>query len=163
MTEADQLILLGKVSLAQGDDNNAIHLFTEALRVNPLASQAYLERGRILLRLGELKSGLEDLTHALKLFLASSDLESQFEEVLNEYLAVCAFRGRLLYDKGDYIGAVADFTKVIDLDTGSTEIRRCRALALVRLKRIDDALADLDHIIANRPGDLNALYFRGIL
>jgi hypothetical protein len=77
-------------------------------------------------------------------------------------------RGVALMGQYDYLGAAGAFEEVLKLEPGLTEGRINLAIALFNLGRKEDRDLDragelLDHVLAEEPDNLRALYFRGIV
>lgn len=72
-------------------------------------------------------------------------------------------RGRLRAAEGDTVGALEDYREACRLDPESTEATHSYALALADLGRRGEALAQLDLVIAKRPGFLDARHNRAAL
>ncbi len=71
-------------------------------------------------------------------------------------------RGWELYDKADYEGAIAAYTKAIELDADLAEAYRGRAVARAEFWAEDLEIADYTEVIRLRPNDVEAFLRRGI-
>jgi tetratricopeptide (TPR) repeat protein len=103
------------------------------LAAEPDAIDCYVGRARCLLKLGEEDAALADLTRALE--RAPRDATAYLE------------RGDLHCARGDDERGVADLTKAIELG-GPPRARLRRGIALSRLGRHDEAIADQDAVLA---------------
>ncbi len=71
--------------------------------------------------------------------------------------------GNSLYNKGDFEGAVASYTKALDLNPKLHETRFNRALAQMRLLRYDQALIDLSIRAESEEGLGDTYYLMGLV
>jgi tetratricopeptide (TPR) repeat protein len=71
------------------------------------------------------------------------------------------FRGRALSGLGRYAEAEEAFTRALDYDTRNDAAREGRALARLRLNRLDAAMEDLDEEVRRRKDDALAFLLRG--
>ncbi|BAT51540.1 Tetratricopeptide TPR_2 repeat protein [Nostoc sp. NIES-3756] len=67
------------------------------------------------------------------------------------------------YDKGDYQGAIADYTQAISLNPKYTEAYYNRGNARSKLKDLQGAIADYNLAIKNNPNFAYAYFVRGIV
>src|SRR6185295_11009830 len=74
-----------------------------------------------------------------------------------------AVRGLIRQQQGDQAGAVADFDEAVRLGLREPEVFFARAVALDRLDRPEDALADCTAALAIDPRHVNALNSRGLI
>jgi tetratricopeptide (TPR) repeat protein len=70
-------------------------------------------------------------------------------------------RGNEDYDRGDYTGAIAEYTRAIEADPANAQAYNNRAYTYMRLEDYAPALADLDEALRLRPDYVNALINRG--
>ena len=127
------------VSLQEkGDQEPAIAHYTKAIKLDPQAAEAYINRSVAYESMGELDLALRDLDTAL-------DIEPRFEAHHN--------RGNVHYKKGDYDRAIRDYAKALELDPGNADARVYRGDALKRLAFYDDAIRDYETALALDPAD----------
>ncbi|MEK7483464.1 MAG: hypothetical protein AABZ60_03925, partial [Planctomycetota bacterium] len=129
--------ILEKAFLAEkrGDDKEAIKLFSEILRINPIPD-IFNQRGRSRANLEDLSGALEDYNSAIqklpkaefykdraRLKQHLNDLEGalrDYNEVLRldpvKFSRVYAERGSVKLEKGDAVGALQDIQEGIRLD-----------------------------------------------
>ncbi len=70
--------------------------------------------------------------------------------------------GNAKYKSGDYAGAIADYTKAIQLEPNVISVYNNRGLAKASLEQYAAAIADFDIAIRLQPDDANAYNNRGI-
>jgi tetratricopeptide (TPR) repeat protein len=134
--KAETNYLFSEACLGQGDSINAIAMLTKAISLNTEYSDAYLLRGKTLLRMGDTNGAEQDADYLLKkdsdnedalLLKARIERErKQYENALVYYnkvidvnpFAIDAYRerGSVRYDIGDNSGATEDMQKVLELD-----------------------------------------------
>jgi predicted O-linked N-acetylglucosamine transferase (SPINDLY family) len=114
----------------------AVESFGHAIELKPVIAEAYLGRGASLHFLRRLRDALTDYNKAIAL---KPDLSAAF-----------LTRGHLLADLDRFEEAAQDYSKAAEL-TPNAESYQSLAAALVRLKRIDLAIANLDKAIALEP------------
>ena len=64
--------------------------------------------------------------------------------------------------KGDFASAIADFTKVIQLESNNVKAYYSRGLFCWVKDEVDRAIADFTKVIALDPDSADAYYYRGI-
>jgi tetratricopeptide (TPR) repeat protein len=89
------------------------------------------------------------------------DINSALEKNPNNQAAQLG-RGLSLLTTGQFDRAVVSFDQLVGKMDDDTLARMLRARALVALKKPADAMADLNHVLAVRPGYPDALAVRGI-
>jgi tetratricopeptide (TPR) repeat protein len=65
-------------------------------------------------------------------------------------------------DEEDYLGAIADFERAIELNPKNLNAYFNRAVALQVLEEFEQSAEDLNRVIAGQPTDAQAYFFRGI-
>lgn len=177
----------GYVLAEEGNNKDgAIRSFSEAIRLNPSYSTAYLYRGIIRDQRGDIEGAIADYTEAIHLKMSVRDIYERFQPVFRDnkgdwdntfkfyngnlqidmgrmtdsYEALMR-RGNVLYRKGNLEGAISDFTTAIQLssefDFNMTVPLMARGLAQFTKGNIKEALVDYDEAIRLMP-DLSELY-----
>jgi len=115
---------------------NAVAMLTKAISLKVDYNEAYLLRGRTLLKMGDVKSADEDASYlmehdgenedALMLKAQVEKAKGEMDEAINYYnkvvdvnpFAIEAYRerGNVKLEKGDKDGATEDMQKVLELD-----------------------------------------------
>ncbi len=134
--------------LDMGDAKGALDDAVEATRLDPAFVAAWIDRAEALTRLGERRRALEAVTEAIRLKPDSS--------------GAYAVRGNLLRDANPQ-GAIADFTKVLELDPMNRAARLNRAGVRMSVGQLDLALADADRAIRDSPQSSEAWVIRGTI
>lgn len=128
--------LYSEACIGQGDDVNALAMLTKAISLNSEYNEAYLLRGKTLLKMGDVKSAEQDADYLLTKSNDDEDVlmfkarleckKKQFDKAITFYnkvidvnpFAVDAFRerGSVKLNNGDKDGASKDMQKVLELD-----------------------------------------------
>lgn len=69
--------------------------------------------------------------------------------------------GNREFKAGDYEGAVASYSKAIQLDGSMAAARNNRAMALLKLERWQEALTDCEAVLSSDAGNVKAMLRRG--
>ena len=99
---AEVIYIYAKAAQAQHDLVNAVALFTKAAILNPDFNSAYLERGSILLAMGDLEGAEDDANHLV-------EVAPEAEEAL-------MLKARVLLAQQRTTEAIAFFDRVIDIN-----------------------------------------------
>ena len=126
---------------ALGNLNRAIELDTSLL-------EAYKERARIFMDIGEPVRAALDLTAAAELDPSDGEIP--------------AMRGLTFMTRSLYDAAIADFTKALESLSGNPRILYDRATAYLQEDEQHLALADLNAVLRVRPDAARALSLRGV-
>ena len=133
---AEVMFFYARASRGQGDLVNAVAMYTKCIMLDPQFADAYLERGRLLLDMGDIEGASEDANHLYELvegveevmMLKANVLEAQghLSDALAIYdkavelnpFSVVAFKGRgaLRLAMGDKAGAEEDMKQLLELD-----------------------------------------------
>jgi tetratricopeptide (TPR) repeat protein len=113
----------------------AVEDYTRVIEGEPDAVDSYVGRAKSLAKLGELDRALADFDRALEMFPDP---------------AVYLERGDLHRARGDDERGIADLTRSIELN-GPVRARLHRGIALARLKRFEEAVADQNAVLASDP------------
>jgi tetratricopeptide (TPR) repeat protein len=128
---------------SQGEYESAIADFTEAIKLNPALSAAYLLRGRAV-------------------YASVSDVINIAENF--ERVGVYFFFGRQISKEQTqaYDRAIADFTEALRLDGNNAVIYLNRGEAYIQKADYDKAIADLNQAIRHNPMYARAYISRGL-
>lgn len=161
----------GKDYLLAGNDDRAIQVFTEAIRLNPNLVPAYTNRGVAYRRKGEYDRAIQDYDQALR---------------IDPNLAVAYYlRGVVYRRKGEYDRARSDLNKALALGYDRTTVERSLALlsraqshttndavayayfsqgnAYARKGEYDRAIQAYDQVLRLNSHDATAYYNRGLV
>jgi tetratricopeptide (TPR) repeat protein len=129
-------------ALAKGQLDEAVRLYTEALKDNKLTNDRkgviHADRGVIYARLGQPDLAIADFNRAVTLF--------------PEYAAAYNNRGAFLVSLGAFDEAIKDFDRALVLAPGYVAALNNRAAAHAKLKRNMRAIADYTRAIRLAPG-----------
>jgi tetratricopeptide (TPR) repeat protein len=119
------------------DYDKALELCNEVIKAHPLLTEGLRERASIYAHMGDFKRAVTDMTNVI----------AQEPDNPSHHF----FRGWWHLDGGNAAQAVEDLTKALALGGKNNHYHDqsahfLRAVALVRLKRYDDALADCQHV-----------------
>ena len=126
---------------ALGNLNRAVELDTSLL-------EAYKERARIFMDIGEPVRAALDLTAAAELDPSDGEIP--------------AMRGLTFMTRSLYDAAIADFTRALESLFGDPRILYDRATAYLQEDEQNLALADLNAVLRVRPNAARALSLRGV-
>ena len=126
----------------------AIASFTDAIRLDPQYSTAYLNRGKAFLNQGVEKKALADLTTAIRL-----------EPSARAY----AYRGWAYNVDGQYADAIADCEEALRLDPEDAAAYWTRGTARFKRGEFDPAMADFNAAVKYDPKFALAFRNRGVL
>ncbi len=113
--------------------DGAISDYDEAIRLKPVSTQAYYNRGYTRQAKGDNDGAISDYTEVIR-------LDPTFADVY------CS-RGNALYSKRDYDKALGDYDEAIRLDPKNALDRVCRANAYYVVGSYDSAVADYEEAI----------------
>jgi lipoprotein NlpI len=140
-------VFRGKAQAQRNEMKAAISDFSEALKVDPRATDALYNRGAAYALIGQTNSALTDFGKVLE--LAPSDSDTLF------------YRALIYVNQGKIEAAVKDLSAVLGQRPDDGISRLQRAGLLIMLQRNEDAIADLNQILKKEPTALDALYNRG--
>jgi lipoprotein NlpI len=140
-------VFRGKAQAQRNEVKAAIIDFSEALKVDPQATDALYNRGAAYALVGQTNSALADFAHVLE--LAPNDPDTLF------------YRALIYVNQGKIESAVKDLSGVLKQRPDDGISRLQRAGLLISLQRNEDAIGDLDLLLQKDPAALDALYSRG--
>jgi len=176
--------LRGLAYAAKGEQDLALADFNESIRLNPSEARTFVARGGIYLLRQAYKRAIADFDEGLRLDPAYAFGYFQRGFVyhsLNEpdkayadysksialdpkYITAYLDRGILEYARrGDFAGAIADFTTALKLSPDNVDALLHRGVAYGANGDFDKSFADLDRAIDLSPGSAKAYYYRGVL
>jgi tetratricopeptide (TPR) repeat protein len=140
------IVLKGRKSSSGGGENDrAVKLLTEAIRINPRNPKYYNNRGVAYKRLGLPAPALEDYTEALRLNPDSADAYNN--------------RGVVYLAMGKPKKAVTDFNKALKIGGHKGRLYTNRGLAYLRAGDTDRAIEDLRRAIETGKGGSRPYYY----
>jgi tetratricopeptide (TPR) repeat protein len=179
---SDYLLNRGLKQEEQGNDQQAIAHYTQAIRTNPSA-EAYFNRGVAHYRLRNPQAALEDLTQAIQ--LNPSQPEAHYSRgnvryelgdrqgALADYTEAIrldpqsarahANRGSVRADQGDDRGAIEDYTQAIQIDPNLAAAYLNRCLSRSNLEQHREAIDDCTQAISLQPNSVEAYQNRGLV
>jgi putative PEP-CTERM system TPR-repeat lipoprotein len=138
--DAELLALRGEAHLELEQLFEAQRSFTQAWEMDPRSAGAILGRVRVMLLQGELER--------------ASALVREAVEVAPRHAQAWFMKGTLADNVGDYIGALSDFNKAVELLPAYLPAQIARVNLLLRLRRTEDAaeaVVDIKEIYPNDP------------
>ena len=139
----------GDVFVALGEINHAITDYTRAIERDARYDEAYFARAEAYSIRGEIEKALVDATKAV-------ELDPKDHRYFNQR---CWLRAT---NNGDLGIALGDCDKAVALAGEDANNRDSRAFVLLRLARIDDALAEYNHALKIEPRSAYSLFGRAI-
>lgn len=146
---APVFLSLAEMRFLERDHDGALEYLNRALALDSKLVEAYKQRARIFLELGEAGRASNDLTEAARLDPADG-------EIL--LLSGKAHLARLLYER-----AAEDFGHAIVSLPRDIRPFFYRALTFIRLGEYSTALPDLEAVLKEKPNSPRALSMRGVV
>jgi tetratricopeptide (TPR) repeat protein len=167
----------GQLRISDREWDGAIEFFTEAIRLDPQFTRAYLNRGFAYDQKGDYDRAIADYTEVIRLNPQSVAAylnrgfvyyeKRDYDGAIANYTEVIrlnpndarpyGYRGETYYEKGDYDRAIADFTEVIRLDPQSVGGYTYRAWAYGEKGDYGRAIADFIEILRIDPNNEGAI------
>jgi protein O-GlcNAc transferase len=177
----DALHHLGILKAQSGLHEEALDLFSAALKINPRSAEANLNLGHVLAEAGRPEDALASYDKALTikprfaeaLYSRGNALRklARHEEALASYdgaltivpdrAEVLNNRGNTLHDLKRYEEALASYDKALAIMPGAAPPHNNRGDTLRELKRLEEAVASFDQALAIDPDYADALTNRG--
>ena len=145
---ADEFFEQGRLKEKQGDPEEALKNYAEAIRLKPDFPNAYYGRGVAKYNLGDKQGAIADYNEAIR-------LKPDYAEAYNN-------RGNAKYDLGDKQGAIADYSSAIRLKPDYATAYYNRGIAKSDLGDKQGAIADYNEAIRLKPDYAEAYNNRGI-
>ncbi len=142
-------LYLGVVRSRNQQWDQALGNLNRAIELDASLLEAYRERARIFMDIGEPVRAALDLT-------AAAELDPSDGEIL-------AMRGLTFMTRSLYDAAIADFTRALESLFGDPRILYDRATAYLQEDEQNLALADLNAVLRVRPNAARALSLRGVV
>ena len=147
LAEADRLVRQSRVEFSDGDYNRAIATASEAMRLDPKSTLAFLSRGDAYMKKGDDDRAIVDFNEAIRL---NPKFAHAFEH-----------RGFAYGHKNDVDRAIADFNEAIRLDPNNAVQLSNRGNAYIKKGDNDRAIADYNEAIRLDPTLARAFTGRG--
>ena len=140
----------GSTHVAQGDYDQAIDDYTEALRLKPKDAVAYKVRGDAYEKQRNYDKAIADYTKAI-------GLDPKYVAAYNNRGFAYDNRG----DEGDYCQAIADYTKAIEFDPENAVAYNNRGFAYWKQENYCQAIKDFTKTIQLKPDHATSYLNRG--
>ena len=140
-------VFRGKAQAQRNEIKAAITDFSEALKVNPQATDALYNRGAAYALSGQTNYALADFAHLLD--LAPNDPDTLY------------YRAQIYMNQGKNEDALNDLSGVLRQHPEDIDSRMQRAGLSIMLGRNEDAITDLNQMLKKNPTSPAALYNRG--
>ena len=140
-------VFRGKAQAQRKELKAAILDFSEALKINPQATDALYNRGAAYALMGQTDYALSDFAHLLD--LAPRDPDTLY------------YRAQIYMSQGKREAALNDLSAVLAQHPEDADSRMQRAGLSIMLGRNEDAIADLNPLLQKDPTAPAALYNRG--
>ena len=140
-------VFRGKAQAQRNEIKAAIMDFSEALKVDPQATDALYNRGAAYAITGQTNYALADFAHLLD--LAPNDADTLF------------YRAQIYMTQGKNEAALSDLSAVLGQHPEDIDSRTQRAGISIMLQRNEDAILDLTVLLKKDPTSPAALYNRG--
>ncbi len=127
--EANKVAAKGIKHLRNGEYEDALSYFNDAIRIAPQSGQYYDLRGKVYYELKYYKKAAEDFSKAIE----------NRPEMIDAYFD----RGEAYRKLGKYGESIDDYTKVVELDDSYLQAYNSRAVSYNRLKEMGNMCSDL--------------------
>lgn len=147
----------GNIHYDLGNYQEAIEDFTKCIELDPGFTDAYNGRVKVNLKLNHFDNVLQDISilNSLSSVYKSKNSPRKFEDFF--------IQGLINHEKREYLNALQEFTKAIELNPGFSQAYMRRGLSNLELERYKDALADFNRAIELDKGNAQALCNKGIV
>lgn len=135
----------------KGDEDHALADFDLAIQKRPNYGAPYNNRGLIYMRRGDLQRAYDEFNLALS--LNSGNNNNRYTNLLN--------LGRVQTLRKQYEAALTHFAEGKELSPDNWPIPNYRCITYAEMGRLDEALADCNAVVAQRPRFAIALASRG--
>ncbi len=146
---APAYLFQGVAAVRRSRRDEALGFFDKAIRIDPSLVDAYKERSRLFMDLGDPVRAAADLTKA-------ADLDPADGEIFD-------MRGLTYVERRLYNAAIEDFTRALECLPGDPRISYHRAVARYLLGEPDEALTDLPAALSRETFAPRALALRGVI
>ncbi|MBV6625769.1 MAG: tetratricopeptide repeat protein [Rivularia sp. (in: Bacteria)] len=146
---ARKLYYQGIAKYEKADYQQAVKLFSQAIKINPQYSSAYNFRSDAYYRLGNYEKSQQDSSAAIR--NNPQDANAYYDRAFSLYLIE------------EYNGAIIDYNQAIKLNPQYADAYYGRGLARHEIKENRKAIADLNQAIAINPEFALAYFQRGIV
>jgi superkiller protein 3 len=162
---AEAHIALGIIYLNMGKDRAAVNLLERASKLSSSDPQAFYYFGIACDRLDKLEDAKDALRRVIALNPNYPDAYRQLwltcqrdvmMERSYEYFKHFPYRrsyliGVAFYRNAEFQEALAKFDEALAIDSASVEAKTAKAMCLIRLERLDDAIALLNEVLEKYP------------
>ncbi len=174
----------GSISEKDGDREAALADFDQSIAINPLSHRVRYSRGTLLLNMQRWHDAIEDFSQSLMLQPrqpnAWTNRGNAYRQLGQNGQAIADYnealaqnpgmniarnnRGVAYLNLGNFDAALADFNQVIADDPAyiNAYINRAAVNINQAVRRYAPAVEDYDRVLAMDPGNVQALYFRGV-
>lgn len=140
--------------------DEALRSFDEAIRLNPRYVEAHLNRSIVLSDLGRPAEAEAALVHAQE--LGRPDATGFPTIVANRLANMHAELGRAYREAGGLKAAITQFRSALSIRSTFADLRLELARTLIEAGEHDEAAREVDSILRDRPGWLDAMLLRGL-
>lgn len=172
----EEALTLAKELIQKRDINNAFKLLTEAIRLNPKLTEAYVNRAALFTEAKQYARAISDLDAAIRLQPDNAKtlntrgylqlLLQNYEKAMADFDSALALdlsypqplnnRGLVRIAQEDFDKAVREFDAAIKLDGKYIDAHNNRGFALMRARKFDDAVVSYTKALELDPKYINA-------
>ena len=173
----------GNKSYYQGNYNNAVERYSEAIQINPNSDKSYYNRGRAYYYLQDYNAAIADYTKAIKIDSQNASAYynrgyvytelQKYKEAVADYTKVIELHSDFAgayYNRGvsygklkKYNEAINDYIKAIQLNSNYAKSYNNREFVYALSSNFDQAIKDCNQIIERNPNLAAAYYVRGLI
>lgn len=144
-----------------GKKEEALLDFEKAVTIDPKYADALCERGILLISKGIKDKGCMDLRKA-KMMKNEKAKGLYDSNACSQMSTTFITNGDTKMNAKDYVGAIADYTSAIQLNSDSVQPYLKRAECQVLLKKYDKAITDYNKALKIKPDTIVIMYQRGL-
>jgi protein O-mannosyl-transferase len=132
-----------------GNINEAMYHYNEAIRIIPDFSEVYFNKGNTYARLGQYQIAIDNYNESIR-------FKPYYAEAYNA-------RGCAFADTGQYLKAMENFNEAIRLEKDYGDAYYNRGLTNTKLRQYQLAFEDFNESIRMKPNNSDAYYNRGVI
>ncbi|MFM7408068.1 MAG: tetratricopeptide repeat protein [Cuspidothrix sp.] len=160
-----------------GDNQIALEDYNQAIRINPDIGIYYKNRGDVRSHLGDHQGAIEDYHQAIQInpeYLTNDNNQPMvnylldYQQQLKELIKIVPDdalgyknRGDYRVKLGDTVGAIADYSQALQINSDDLDVYYCRGNAYYDLGKYAEAIADYTQVIQGNSHYVDAYYNRG--